>query len=209
MNFSRISVITVIILTVIFSWCNRDKDNNPVEDLNTFLYTQAHIDSMTQVFNQRLHKVTDSLQHQLDVLEVKANIPAETITKIVTKYKVEYVDTTSTNLTKQLDSLQNIHNKTVEELQANNEMNKRRYQELLRTTMEASNNLPDTVRLHNDFFQLEVTLPEKLVSLSVHDTLYITHTSSRKWFLGKKHHKVVVTNANPHVELSGTTYLIK
>lgn len=223
MNKSNWLTIVISVLVGLFAIifgtrrCNSDHDNNEtIENIEEVVVGKQFIDSLRLV-NSDLQRANDSLTVELAItlLNMPEDKETQVVTQVVTKYvyldTMQAVEGEQLTLNEQLDSIQNELNLTVEYLEQTKEMEEQRYQQLLSEKLEAAAKIPCVINHDDNYLTIEATCINagvKSLSVVARDSLTTTHTTSRKWFLGRKSYHVYISNANPHVELSGTAYVI-
>jgi hypothetical protein len=219
-NWLSIAGAVVLALFSLFFGMRRC-DGGPTTDDITDNFTKvtegkAFVDSLL-LSNRDLTRSRDSLSVELGV--VLLNMPEDKSTQVITRTIVKYVyrdsfkSTVEENIALQevLDSLQKEYNGSVENFDRNNEMQEQRYQQLLSEKLSQAASIPCVTFYNDEYLTATATCSNggmKELAVTARDSLITTHTTSRKWFLGRKSYHVFVTNSNPYVTTTGVAYII-
>ena len=212
---TTISIIVGIITALGFfvSRCNsRTEPVTTGQDIIQQVFDQQYVDSLLSV-NRDLKRSNDSLTVELGIALI--NIPGDKETQSVTQVIREFIykDTSAVYnelLQQQLDSLSDSVVDLIATYDRNSEIEREQLEQEFKQKLEAAANIPRVIEYETDHISVNaISTPlEQVVLVTGIDTLNITHSVERKWFLGKKTYRVTVDNTNPHITTSGTTYII-
>lgn len=213
---AAVGIIFVIVVGLMSHFqCDRAKGTDALKIQSTTVEDISDVIDSLKASNIKLRMTNDSLITELHTVNLELeNKQVETVTKVVYRYRNNVTVAPDSNeiiaLRNTLDSLGNIHQQTLTELQLTNEQFERVAAEM-NAAISTAAGTPCTFFVRNEYLELNATCingDDKQLSITVPDTLTLTHQVERSWFLGRKTFRVYAEHSNPHVTLDGTVYVI-